>query len=288
MENIVFNDVWGWDIALEMTFLAIASFSTLFAYLSYREGQLRDAVIGAAVAAVLPVFSLIILNLHLLKPEASYLLFLSPQPRSWMLYGGIGMSSLIALSALFALFAVLPSLKVPLLSRLSPLSHSSAFMNALGVLMILAGVFVSLYTGLLMSYERGIPFWHSAALPAIALFMGIAGGSSLYAFIRPADQRVSFALLSSLALLVAVYLAHLMVSLLGSPAAHASATKVLGSGLFQVTLLLSVLAVVSLAANMFWFRTRYVPIIAGAIGLITIFVLRLLLLEAGAWEFPVI
>ncbi|MEN2999824.1 MAG: NrfD/PsrC family molybdoenzyme membrane anchor subunit [Acidilobaceae archaeon] len=288
MENIVFNTVWDWQIALEMTFLAVASFATLFAYLSYKEGAIRDALIGAAVAAVLPMFSLIILTLHLLKPEAGLLIFLSPQPRSWMLYGGIGMSLLIAFSALFAIFVALPALRIPLVSRLSPLSSSATFMNALSFLMIATGVFVALYTGFIISYERGIPFWHSAAVPAIALLMGIAGGSSFYAFIRPADQRVSFTLLFSLAFLIIFYLAHLLASLIGGPAANASAAKVLGSGLFQVTLLLSVVAVVGLAANMLWFRTKYIPLIAGAIGLITIFVLRVLLLDAGAWEFPVV
>lgn len=287
MENIVFNEVWGFDIAVEMTFLAIASFATLFALLAYREGRLREALIGAAVAAVLPVFSLIILNLHLLKPEASYLLFLSPQPRSWMVYGGIGMTSLIVLSAVFALLLLSQLARLPLIGRLSPLAANSALMNAVGILMVLAGAFVALYTGLLMSYERGIPFWHSAAIPAIAFLMGLTGGSSLYSLITPQDRRVSLALISSLSLLLVIYLAHLLVSLLGSPAANVSAKTVLDSGLFQVSLLLALLAIVGLAAN-FYFRTRYIPIVAGLIGIFVIFALRLLLLEAGAWELPVV
>ncbi|MCX8195578.1 MAG: polysulfide reductase NrfD [Acidilobaceae archaeon] len=287
MENIVFNEVWGFDIAVEMTFLAIASFATLFALLAYREGRLREALIGAAVAAVLPVFSLIILNLHLLKPEASYLLFLSPQPRSWMVYGGIGMTSLIVLSAVFALLLLSQLARLPLIGRLSPLAANSALMNAVGILMVLAGAFVALYTGLLMSYERGIPFWHSAAIPAIAFLMGLTGGSSLYSLITPQDRRVSLALISSLSLLLVIYLAHLLISLLGSPAANVSAKTVLDSGLFQVSLLLALLAIVGLAANLY-FRTRYIPIVAGLIGIFVIFALRLLLLEAGAWELPVV
>jgi formate-dependent nitrite reductase membrane component NrfD len=53
-------------------------------------------------------------------------------------------------------------------------------MKALGLLMSAFGVFVALYTGLVLSYERGIPFWHSAAVTLLALFIGVAAGSGLY------------------------------------------------------------------------------------------------------------
>jgi formate-dependent nitrite reductase membrane component NrfD len=31
-----------------------------------------------------------------------------------------------------------------------------------------------------LAYERDIPFWHSAAVPLLAFFMGVAAGSGLY------------------------------------------------------------------------------------------------------------
>ena len=49
-------------------------------------------------------------------------------------------------------------------------------MNAPG-LMSVFGVFAALYTGLVLSYERGTPFWHSAAVSLLVLFPGVAAGS---------------------------------------------------------------------------------------------------------------
>jgi formate-dependent nitrite reductase membrane component NrfD len=154
-----------------MTFLAVASFSIVLAYLSFLEGRRRDALIGGVLATVLPILSLIILNLHLLKPEASYLVFTSFQPRSWMPYGATGMTLLIITSAIF--------------TTLIKLNKKGVATHATGILASLAGVFVALYTGLLIAYERGIPFWHSGVIPLIALAMGAVGGLSVYSIIRP-------------------------------------------------------------------------------------------------------
>ena len=86
-------------------------------------------------------------------------------------------------------------------------------MNALGLLMSAFGVFVALYTGLVLSYEKGIPFWHSAAVPLLALFMGMAAGSGLYGLLGRVETEKWIALGSGLAALT--YLVHLHLSLTG-------------------------------------------------------------------------
>lgn len=286
VENLVYNDVWGIDIAVEMTFLAIASFAAIWAYISYREGRVKDAIIGALAGAVLPIFSLIILNLHLLKPEAAYLIFASPQPRSWMFYGGIGMPTLIASSGAFALLLLSGYGKAPL-SMLAALSGNKTIMNLLGALMIASGIFVSLYTGLLISYERGIAFWHSAAMPLIGLLMGAVGGTSLFALIRPSDSRVAATLSASLFLLLVSFLSHLMVSLYGTPATHEAASSILASGLFQATAVLAAVGVVASGLSAIY-KNKYLVMISGIIGILSIFVIRTLLLSHGAWEYPIL
>lgn len=285
-ENIVYNDVWGVDIAVEMTFLAIASFAAIWAFFSYREGKIRDAIVGSLVGAVLPIFSLIILNLHLLKPEAAYLIFASPQPRSWMFYGGIGMPALIASSGALAVLLLASSGRLPL-SVLANLAEKRSLMNLIGIVIVASGVFVSMYTGLLISYERGIAFWHSAAMPLIGLFMGIVGGSAVFALLRPDDWRISASLSASLFLLVASFLSHLMVSLYGTPATYEAASSILSSGLFQATLVLSIVAIVTSGLNVFY-KNRYLIAVAAIIGLASIFVIRLFILSYGAWEYPVL
>jgi len=94
-------------------------------------------------------------------------------------------------------------------------------MNALGLLMSAFGVFVALYTGLVLAYERGIPFWHSAAVPLLALFMGVAAGSGLYGLLGRVETGKWIALGGGLAALT--YLIHLHLSLIGPAAAAFSA-----------------------------------------------------------------
>jgi formate-dependent nitrite reductase membrane component NrfD len=94
-------------------------------------------------------------------------------------------------------------------------------MKALGLLMSAFGVFVALYTGLVLSYERGIPFWHSAAVTLLALFIGVAAGSGLYGLLGRVETGKWIALGSGLAALT--YLVHLHLSLIGLVAAAFSA-----------------------------------------------------------------
>jgi len=107
VSNFVLNDVWGVEIAVEMTFLAVGSFSIVLAFLSTLEGRRRDALIGGILGVVFPLAALVILNLHLLKPEAAYLVFTSFQPSSWMAIGAVGIVVLLATSAIFTVLLML-------------------------------------------------------------------------------------------------------------------------------------------------------------------------------------
>jgi formate-dependent nitrite reductase membrane component NrfD len=273
LENLVLNDVWGFEIAVEMTFLAIASFSIVLAYLSFLEGRSRDALIGGVLATVLPILSLIILNLHLLKPEASYLVFASFQPRSWMPYGATGMTLLIITSAIF--------------TALIKLNKEGVATHATGILASLAGVFVALYTGLLIAYERGIPFWHSGVIPLIALAMGAVGGLSVYSIIRPLDTRVTFSLGIALLLLALTYIIHIHVSLQGPLASIYSAQTALGSTVFKAGILAAIVGGLLGIATL-KVKSKYLPIAIAVLGLLSILALRHVLLASGAWELPIL
>jgi len=273
MENIVFNGVWGFEIAVEMTLLAIASFSAVLAFISYLEGRVRDAIIGGLVATALPIASLAILVSHLLKPEAAHLVFMSFQARSWMPWGAAGVTMLLVLSAIFTILTRMGSWKAATI--------------AVGALTSLAGLFVALYTGLVLAYERGIPFWHSAAIPLIALIMGAIGGLSVYSIIRPGDTRIVLSLgIASLVLLVA-YLVHIHLSLVGPVASRYSAQAALSTLEFIIGIVTLILtAILSFAALKT--RTPYLPVAAATLAIISIFTLRLALLNAGAWELPIL
>ncbi len=273
MENIVFNEIWGFEIALEMTLLAIASFAVVLAYLSYLEGRTRDALMGGLLGALLPTLSLIILNLHLLKPEASYLVFASFQPRSWMPWGATGIVLLLLFSAIFTL--------------LVKFGKSSAITNVVGLVASITGIFVAVYTGLVLAYERGIPFWHSSVVPLIALTMGVVGGLSAYAVIRPLDARITVSLGITLLILVLAYVIHIHLSLIGPIASKYSAQIALGNPAFIAGVIIALIGGV-LGLLTVKFKKPQVSYIMAVMGITSILLLRYILLSSGAWELPIL
>jgi formate-dependent nitrite reductase membrane component NrfD len=217
-----------------------------------------------------------ILTSKLLKPPTAGILVLSllnPHANlsSWMVWGASGISLLILLSLLFTAPLIKP------LDKIAVWGRDRRVMNALGLLMSAFGVFVALYTGLVLSYERGIPFWHSAAVPLLALFMGVAAGSGLLGRVETGKW---IALGSGLAALT--YLVHLHLSLTGPATAAFSAQGAMSdpAAIGGVALALAAAAVAMFG------RKRPSVAAAGALAIATVFLIRISLLLWGAWNFP--
>jgi len=274
VNNIIFNDVWDIDIAFEMTLLAIASFSIVYASISYMGNRLREALVGGLISTILPIGALIILYSHLLKPEIAHLIFLSFQTRSWMLYGASGVSLLILLSLLFSI-----SIK---------LGVNKSITKILGLLAAAIGVFVSIYPGLLLSYERGIPFWNGSALPISSLLMGLVGGSSVYMILRPFDRRISTVNGISLLALVIIYILHIY-SMWKYPLGSYTIGLMLRDPIFITGTALALIGgFLGLTPITSKNKNKYISLIIAILGLASIFILRYTLLIYGAWEYPLI
>jgi|GEM_PF-754311 Formate-dependent nitrite reductase, membrane component len=276
---IVRNQVWGLPVAVEMTLLAVASFAVVWAYIFWRRGDVKAAAVGGLAGVVLPAAALGILASELLKPPTAGILvlpLLNPHANlsSWMVWGASGISLLILLSLLFTAPLITPFDKIAVWGR------DRRVMNALGLLMSAFGVFVALYTGLVLSYERGIPFWHSAAVPLLALFIGVAAGSGLYGLLGRVETGKWIALGSGLAALT--YLIHLRLSLIGPVAAAFSAQGAMSdpAALGGVALALAAAAVAMFG------RKRPSVVAAGALAIVAVFLIRMSLLLWGAWDFP--
>jgi len=275
---IVRNEVWGLPIAVEMTLLAVASFAVVWAYVFWRRGETGVAAVGGLAGVVLPAAALGILVSELLKPPTAGMLvlpLLNPKANlsSWMVWGASGVSLLILFSLLFTAPLIKP------LDKIAVWGRDRRVMNALGLLMSAFGVFVALYTGLVLSYERGIPFWHSAAVPLLALFMGVAAGSGLYGLLGRVETGKWIALGSGLAALT--YLVHLHLSLIGPEAAAFSA-----QGAMSDPAALGGLALALAAAAVAMFGRRPSVAAAGALAIVAVFLIRISLLLWGAWDFP--
>lgn len=277
MESFVLNEVWGFDIAVEMTLLGIGAFSAILAVIYYRYGERGLSKVLSVLAVVLPLVSLGILFSHLLKQEAAIFMLLTPRTSSYMPFGAAGITGLVLLSAIFL---------APMLLRREEFwsAHRVAF-GVLAVLMIAVGVFTAAYTGLVIAAERGIPFWHSAAVPVIALLMGAVGGLSVLLVLK--WDGYSVGLIGGLAglSLLGTYLVHVQLSLTGPEVTKFSASVALGSPLFSsgivAVLIFSLIGLLNAR-----FRQRFLSPLAGVLGLLGIFLLRVVLLTSGAWALP--
>jgi len=275
---IVRNQVWGLPVAVEMTLLAVASFAVVWAYIFWRRGDVKAAAVGGALGVVLPAAALGILASELLKPPTAGILvlpLLNPHANlsSWMVWGATGISLLILGSLLFTLPLIKP------LGRITVWGRSKLAMNLLGLLTAALGVYVALYTGLVLAYERGIPFWHSAAVPLLALFMGIAAGSGLYGILGKTETGRWIAAGSGLTALT--YLIHLHLSSLGPAAAAFSA-----QGATSDPAALGGVALAALATVAAVFGRRPGVAAASILAIVAVFLIRVSLLLWGAWDFP--
>jgi formate-dependent nitrite reductase membrane component NrfD len=272
------DQVWGLPVAVEMTLLAVASFAVVWAYIFWRRWDVKAAAVGGALGVVLPAAALGILASELLKPPTAGILvlpLLNPHANlsSWMVWGATGISLLILGSLLFTLPLIKP------LDRIAVWGRSKLAMNLLGLLTAALGVYVALYTGLVLAYERGIPFWHSAAVPLLALFMGVAAGSGLYGILGKTETGRWIAAGSGLTALT--YLIHLHLSSLGPAAAAFSA-----QGAASDPAALGGVALAALATVAAVFGRRPAVMAAGILAIAAVFLIRASLLLWGAWDFP--
>jgi formate-dependent nitrite reductase membrane component NrfD len=131
----------------------------------------------------------------------------------------------------------------------------------------------------MLSYERDIPFWHSAAVTLLTLFIGVAAGSGLYGLLGRVETGKWIALGSGLAALT--YLVHLHLSLIGPEAAAFSA-----QGAMSDPATLGGVALALAAAAVAMFSRRPSVAAAGALAIAAVFLIRMSLLLWGAWNFP--
>ncbi|MGD0237907.1 MAG: NrfD/PsrC family molybdoenzyme membrane anchor subunit, partial [Syntrophorhabdales bacterium] len=111
---------------------------------------------------------------HLGQPSRFWRLFLKPG-RSWLARGLLCV----------ALFMVFATLQLIFSYWFAANGADPFFKVSSGIL----ALFVIAYSGFVMNYVRGIPFWNSALLPLLFIAFGILGGLALMLLIGPAALR---------------------------------------------------------------------------------------------------
>lgn len=117
--------------------------------------------------------------------SALHFAHLGKPSRFWRLFLRAGTSWLARGLLFVVLFAVFGGLQL-FLSYSFPGSSVELFFRIFAAVLALL---VVAYSGFVMNYVNGIPFWNSALLPLLFLVFGVLGGLALLLLILPAGDR---------------------------------------------------------------------------------------------------
>ena len=233
--------VWGWEIPVYL-FLGgwVAGMMAITGFFLLRGRQKEDL----CVCAVLPGLSLVLLSLGMLA------LFLDLEHKRyvWRLYTTFEFASPMSWGA-WILLAVYPALLAALLIRppaavqdrlpalralASRLAEDRGAVRTIGVVLIVLGVMLGVYTGVLLSALGARPLWNSAILGILFLVSGLSSAAAFTHLVaRHEDERVLLAQSDNVFLGVELFvLALFLVGLLNSTGVHIQAARLVLGGPF--------------------------------------------------------
>ncbi|MCS7215960.1 MAG: polysulfide reductase NrfD, partial [Thermodesulfovibrio sp.] len=150
----------------------------------------------------LPLISFIILSIGALfiildlgKPQSLIWGYLTFQPLSLMSWGTWGVPAVLMTNALYIL-ALVPKdkrnkLKFSFLIRIS--EKLSSKIKAIAKINFVMGVFLGIYTGVLLSSFSAIPLWNNATLPILFLVSALSSGAAvIIIFERKLEYKLFF------------------------------------------------------------------------------------------------
>ncbi len=195
-------EIWNWAISIYL-FLGgmVAGLMVLGAISQFRPSSTTDAG-RPFVCYLAPVLSPILLSIGMffifldlsrkLNAFWFYLNFNIMSPMSW---GAWGVGLIIPLSTLWALASIPEEhrhyLRWPKLHDFS--FKISAYRNKLAGVNLALGIFLGIYTGVLLSGYVARPLWNSAVLPLFFLNSGLVSGSAMIILIaRNYQEKLYF------------------------------------------------------------------------------------------------
>jgi len=178
--------VWDWRIAIYLFLGGItAGVLVMSAIANLRKG--KAAARDKAVAIKIPFFAPFILSLGMIfiffdleRKLNSFWFYLSFQPLSPMSWGAWGVGIIIPVSFLYGLSVFPPEernwLRLDILKNLSERLHPH--MRLLAKISFGLGIFLGIYTGVLLSALVARPLWNSAILPVLFLTSALSTGAA--------------------------------------------------------------------------------------------------------------
>ncbi len=179
--------IWDWRIA---TYLFLGGITAGILALSavinfrrskFRSGQAACCYLGPLMAPFILAIGMFFILLDLGRPFNSYWFYLSFQPSSPMSWGAWGVGLIIPVSFLYGLAAV-PEEKRGILRfcRLSALSaRLRPHLRKLAGVNFGLGIFLGIYTGVLLSSFIARPLWNSPVLPVLFMASSLSTGAAV-------------------------------------------------------------------------------------------------------------
>jgi protein NrfD len=233
--------IWGWEIPVYL-FIGglVAGMMIITGYFIFK-GRYRDK---ACVCRVLPLLGMILLSAgmfalfldleHKLYTWRLYLTFKVGSPMSWgawiliVVYPIMIASFLINVPEYF-------SKKFPWMEKISEIlqQHQYAIKN-IGVINMLLGGLLGIYTGVLLSALGARPLWNSSMLWLLFLVSGLSSASAFVHMVaKRVDERELLAKADNGFLILELFvIALFIVGMITSTKIHINAAHILISGIF--------------------------------------------------------
>lgn len=292
-----FTQVWGWEIPVYL-FLGgiVAGMMILSGYLIYKEKHKA----AASIATYIPIFSLVFLSLGMgaLFLDLEHKLFV------WRLYTTFQISSPMSWGA-WILILVYPALimnilidpPAAILNKSSLIAEWTAKIKSkdglakkIGLVNIILGIMLGIYTGVLLSTMGSRPLWNSSVLWLLFLVSGLSTAAAfIHMIAKNRYESEMFARVDNVFLVSELIVIILMIiGLLSSSAVHIRAAHLLLTGAYAPQFWVFVvgmgiiipLFIQSLAVNHKIKHTPVAPLLVLAGGL----VLRFIIVYAGQFS----
>ncbi len=151
---------WGWRVTTYLWTKAVGGGALMVAALA----RFLGVDLGALGTVVAPALGLIgvtatavLLVWDLKQPQRFLYLFLKPNPRSWLVLGGVALTAFAGVSGLWLVAGILAEAGVAV-------SAMTGLLGVLAYLAIPAGALVAGYTGFLFGQAEGRDLWQSPLL----------------------------------------------------------------------------------------------------------------------------
>ncbi|MEG0302267.1 NrfD/PsrC family molybdoenzyme membrane anchor subunit [Gordonibacter sp.] len=179
---MVLQTIWGWQPALYLFLGGMGAGAFVMAAVLYLLDQKRHAkivCISMWASAICLGVGLLLLLSELIQPARGLMMWQSfSHFTSWMTYGAWGAFAAIAV---FGVSAVLATAKVGK-KCVHDEKQAKRFVlvrKVLALVGIALGVFVAVYTGMLLMMAPGVPLWNTPLLPCLFAVSGIDTGVAL-------------------------------------------------------------------------------------------------------------